>query len=155
MIYNEDDLLPAVTARIRASAALCRSVRLFGAVPHEQLPAFYSAADLFVLGSHHEGSGYALLEASACGCVPVVTDIPSFLAITGGGTLGATWTPGNVAACARALVRAAALDQGLARRQVCQHFERELSWSAVGRRAKRAYEDLLDRKRQPVRTSVR
>ena len=34
------------------------------------------AADIFTLGSHREGSGYALTEALACGLPPVVTDIP-------------------------------------------------------------------------------
>ena len=65
MVYGEEDLLPAVRRRIAASSVLARSVRLVGRVPHSQMPAFYSAADLFVLGSAHEGSGYALIEACA------------------------------------------------------------------------------------------
>ena len=79
MIYDCDELLPLVRARVRSSPLRDR-VRLVGPVAHERLPAFYSAADLFVLGSHQEGSGYALLEACACGVLPVVTDIPSFRA---------------------------------------------------------------------------
>ena len=55
-----------------------------GRLPHERLAAYYSAADIFVSGSHREGSGYALIEAMACGAIPCVTDIPSFRAITGG-----------------------------------------------------------------------
>ena len=43
----------------------------------------YSAADLFVVGSHHQGSGYALMEACACGAVPVVTAIPTFRLMPG------------------------------------------------------------------------
>ena len=46
------------------------------------MAAFYSAADLFVVGSHHEGSGYSLMEACACGAMPVVTDIPTFRLLT-------------------------------------------------------------------------
>src|SRR5712664_1923808 len=83
MIYTSEDMLPAVRERIARSAVLKERVRLVGTVPHARLPAFYSAADLFVLGSHHEGSGYALMEACACGAVPVVTDIPTFRLITG------------------------------------------------------------------------
>ena len=73
MIYSEDDLLDAVKERVRRSPSLADRVRLIGAVPHDQMTTFYSAADLFVVGSHHEGSGYALMEACACGAVPVVT----------------------------------------------------------------------------------
>ena len=58
------------------------------------MTTFYSAADLFVVGSHHEGSGYALMEACACGAVPVVTGIPTFRLLTGSGSIGALWTPG-------------------------------------------------------------
>jgi len=117
------------------------------------MPAFYSAADLFVLGSHHEGSGYALLEAMACGCVPVVTDIPSFRVITDGGSLGASWTPGSVSRCAAALVQAAKGDLAQMREKVRAYFERELSWSAVGHRAKEAYEDVVARRRLRTQTA--
>src|SRR5207247_434398 len=97
MIYTAEDLLPAVRERIERSAVLKERVRLVGTVPHARLPEFYSAADMFVLGSHREGSGYALMEACACGAVPVVTDIPTFRLLTGG-VVGALWTPGDAAA---------------------------------------------------------
>lgn len=49
-------------------------MRSFGAgyVDYPMLSALYSAADLYLCPSHHEGFGIPLLEAFACGC-PVIT----------------------------------------------------------------------------------
>src|SRR4029077_4802153 len=94
MIYSTDELLSAVRERVERSPSLIERVRLAGVVARERMASYFSAADVFVLGSHHEGSGYALMEACACGAVPVVTDIPTFRLITEG-VVGALWTPGD------------------------------------------------------------
>ena len=95
MIYSDDESAGrGAGSGSSASPALRDRVRLVGAVPHDRMASFYSAADLFVVGSHHEGSGYSLMEACACGAVPVVTDIPTFRLLTGGGSIGALWTAG-------------------------------------------------------------
>jgi glycosyltransferase involved in cell wall biosynthesis len=147
MIYSEDDLLPAVRQRLQRSPTLVDRVRLVGAVPHDRMPDFYSAADLFVVGSHHEGSGYSLMEACACGAVPVVTDIPTFRLLTGGAIAGALWTVGDGATFARALVDVSQRDLETERARLADYFERELSWSAVGRRALEIYDDVLSQRR--------
>lgn len=49
-----------------------------GFVPDEELPAVYSAADLFVFPSLYEGFGLPVLEAMACGA-PVITSNTSSL----------------------------------------------------------------------------
>ena len=143
MMFGTGELLEEVRARIARSPALSARVRLAGAVPHERMAAFHSAADLFVVGSHHEGSGYALMEACACGALPVVTDIPTFRLMTGAGAVGALWTPGDAAGCARALVEVARRDLDAERARLADHFSRELSWDAVGRRALEIYEAVL------------
>jgi glycosyltransferase involved in cell wall biosynthesis len=145
MVYGDNELLSAVKSRVQSSPILKDRVRLVGAVPHDRMAAFYSAADLFVAGSHHEGSGYAVIEAMACGAIPVVTDIPSFQVLTGGGSVGTLWTPGNASACARALVEVASRDRSAERQRVLDHFQRELTWDAIGRRAVAVYRDVVDR----------
>ena len=152
MIYSTDDLLPAVRDRLRDSPTLQRRVRLVGRVPPHLMPAFYSAADLFVLGSHHEGSGFSLIEACACGAVPVVTNIPPFRAITADGSLGALWNVGDAAGFARALVEAGQRDLAARRARIQEHFDHSLSWAVVGRQALDAYRDSLARRRAAPRS---
>jgi len=144
MVYHEDDLLAAVKQRVTASTPLHDRVRLVGAVPHDRMAAFFSAADIFIVGSHHEGSGYALMEAIACGAIPIVTDIPAFRAITGA-AVGALWTPGDASACARALIDVASRDLSTQRKRARSHFKRELTWEAIGRRAVAIYREVVDR----------
>jgi glycosyltransferase involved in cell wall biosynthesis len=142
MAHGPDSpLLGAVEARISGSVALARTVRLLGTLPHADLEAVYGSADLFVLGSHREGSGFALAEALACGVKPVVTDIPSFRVMTGGGAVGALWPPGHPDALADAL-RAAA-GGAPARSASRALFDERLSWPAIGRAAVAAYVDAI------------
>ncbi|PYR50261.1 MAG: hypothetical protein DMF89_10125, partial [Acidobacteria bacterium] len=149
MIYGESQgesrVKEWVKERVDRSPVLRTRVRMLGHVLHFRLAAFYSAADLFVLGSHDEGSGYAVLEACACGASPVVTDIPSFRRMTAGGAIGALWTPGDAEDCARALAEAASRVTPAERRRVQDRFQSHLNWASIGRAAAGAYEDLVRR----------
>jgi glycosyltransferase involved in cell wall biosynthesis len=147
MIFSEDRLLSAVSARVTGSERLRRGVRLVGRVGRDRMAAFYSAADLFVLGSRRESTGYAVVEACACGLTPVVTGIPSFRTITGDGSVGRHWVAGDAATCAAALIAAARSDLERDRLRVRAHFEAHVSWSAVGSRARTIYERAIEERR--------
>ena len=62
--------------KLRDSLGLGDAVRFLGAVPDDELPAIYNAADLYVGASRRvellaEGFGISLVEASACGLAVV------------------------------------------------------------------------------------
>lgn len=147
MLFGADELLPDVRARVEASDRLRGRVHLRGRVPHAEMAAFYGAADLFVLASHREGSGYALLEALACGLFPVVTDIPSFRVLTGAAGAGALFPAGDAAAFAEALVRTAPEGSRPAQGEIRARFEERLGWAALGRRALEVYREAIVRRR--------
>lgn len=130
-------LMDDVLARIDAHPQLAGRVHFLGKVPHARVETLMRAADLFVSGSHAESCGYALLEALACGVAPVVTDIPSFRALTGDGAVGRLWPPGDAQRLAGALVDAWSNRTPPA--QLRAHFDARLSFAAIGRRWADAY----------------
>ena len=78
----------------------------------------------------------------ACGLPPVVTDIPSFRELTGGGSVGALWPVGDAQALAQRLMAMTARQPAALRPAVRKHFEAELSFEAVGRKLLAAYQAL-------------
>ena len=145
--FGTAPLLHEVEHRIATDPALTGRVHLLGPVPHERVEQLMRAADIFVLGSHREGSGYSLIEALACGLPAVVTDIPSFRSLTGGGQVGKLWQRGNAHALAAALRSMAAAITSDTRAATRAHFERELSLQAVGSKLVAMYRDAAQRKR--------
>lgn len=60
-----------------------RNIRFAGHVPTEDLPKFYSAASALVYPSFYEGFGLPILEAFACGCPVVTSNISSMAEVAG------------------------------------------------------------------------
>jgi glycosyltransferase involved in cell wall biosynthesis len=140
--FGKRELLPQVQAFLKQHPQLAGHVHLLGQVPHERVEMLCRACDMFVLGSHREGSGYALLEALACGLVPVVSDIPSFRSLTGDGAVGSLAAPSDVAGFVAGIIaQVRALGPG-SRAAVLAHFDANLSPAAFGRRLVNAYEML-------------
>jgi glycosyltransferase involved in cell wall biosynthesis len=157
MVFGASQLLAEVQRKIADSATLRGRVHLLGKLDQRELTPLYRAADLFVLGSHHEGSGFALIEALSFGVVPVVSDIPPFRVLTDGGRIGALFSVGDAGALARALERLGSSqssdspDAPTARRAVVRaHFERELSWPALAHRALAIYRDAETRRHKQI-----
>ena len=141
-VYGTTELESALRDAVQSSGDLKERVTLAGPMPHSALEAVYNDADLFVLGSHREGSGYAALEAMACGVVPVLTDIPSFRGLTDDGRVGALWKPGDPTSLAAALQRVTRHGAFESQRDACRRrFEDCFSWDAIGARAMAIYRE--------------
>ncbi len=147
MAYRHHPLLDQIRRRL-ADGPLRQAVELVGAVTYERMADLFNSADVFLQGSHKEGSGFALADAMACGTVPVVTDIAPFRFMTaagpGGPACGALWPPGDSEALATAILELARQPIEPQRRTARELFERRLSFEAIGRRAFTAYRELRE-----------
>jgi glycosyltransferase involved in cell wall biosynthesis len=96
----------AEAARLTQQAqalGLAERVHFMGFQPEARMSTFYSAADVACLPSLEEGWPDVLMEAFACGCPVVASNVggvPEIIALTGAGLLAA---PGDSSDLARAL----------------------------------------------------
>ncbi|MBO9766711.1 MULTISPECIES: glycosyltransferase family 4 protein [Xanthomonas] len=139
-VFDQAPLLAQVQQRLRADPRLAGCVHLLGKVEHARVQELLRAADVFVSASHAESCGYAALEAYACGCLPLLTAIPSFRALSDDGAVGELWPVGDASALSELLLRVSR--QRPSRALVRAHFDARLSFAAVGRRWAQAYAQL-------------
>jgi len=154
LIIGGDERAAPEVARLRGiaeSVGVSDFVRFVGAVPHEVLPAYYNAADLVVVPSFYESFGLVAVEAMASG-VPVVASRVGGLASTvAGGRTGylVPWRcPEPFAEKIELLLRNEPLRAALGAAGVT-HM-RGYSWSAVARRLRALYAELLERAEAPA-----
>ncbi|MGH2643154.1 MAG: glycosyltransferase family 4 protein [Chitinophagaceae bacterium] len=131
MIYQDETLLRDLKMILETNQTMRNAVFLLGKIPHDELPYWYSAIDFYVSCSHREGSGFALIEAMACGCIPVVTNIPSFRKITANGKYGFLFEPGNVDELSRILQSLKEVNRCELSEAILQYFSEELSFQRI------------------------
>ena len=73
---GDDDYLDSIKSEI-ASCGLSEHVKIVDKVPYEQMPDLYRMAKVTVSVPFSDATPMSVLEAMACGSVPVVSDLPS------------------------------------------------------------------------------
>lgn len=126
----------AVVAAIPLAATVV-SVR--PAAAPEDMATVFSAADYLVQSSRREWSGLTVMEAMACGAIPVVTDLPPLVRMTDFGRAGRHFTPGHPRGLAQALQGAEAAGRGGLRRHAQDRFIAALSFDALARDLEAVY----------------
>jgi glycosyltransferase involved in cell wall biosynthesis len=103
-----------------------------------ELLELYNLSDLFVLTSYSEGLPRVLLEAMACGCVPVVTDVGSVNAAVINGGNGFIVEPGNYLQLAEKVEKVLEMPeqqlrlmQTRARQKVIDNFDSKKIWQSM------------------------
>lgn len=132
MIFGTDELRVEVEQFIKEKN-MSNSIKLIGRAEHEKLELWYNAADVFVSASYYESSSYALCETLACGCFPLLTNIPSFLWMTGNGKIGSYYAPGDDEGLLKKLRELDPKKIETTREERRKHFEELLSFEAIAK----------------------
>ncbi len=119
-------------------------VVFIGGVPLEETVRFYQAADVFVYPSFNETFGLPILEAMACGC-PVVTSNVSAMPETAGGAAVLT-DPHDPKSIAAGIVEACG-PRGEALRETGLRRAREFTWGATAEATLDVYRYVAGRRR--------
>jgi D-inositol-3-phosphate glycosyltransferase len=90
-------------AALRETLGITPIVRFLGGQPHDMLPLYYSAADVCVVPSLYESFGLVALEAQACGCCVVASDVGGLQYTVAHQQSGLLVPPGDPHALAAAL----------------------------------------------------
>lgn len=141
MIYHTDELLTPIQALLKSDKNK-DAITLIGQVAHNELLYWYNCAEIILSGSHYEGSGTAICEAMACGCMPLVTDIFSFRMITDGGRCGLLYEARNEDALLAALKKTQQMDIKEKQQASLKYFKSNLSFEAIAHRIQAVAESL-------------
>jgi glycosyltransferase involved in cell wall biosynthesis len=101
--------------------ALAQSFQILGSVPENVLASLYRSAAVLVLPSHYEGFGFPALEAMACGCPTICSNVSSLPEVVGdSGILIDPDSPDEIASritevCTNTVVANALRDRGISR----------------------------------------
>jgi len=111
-------------------------------ISHEELPALYSAACLFVFPSLYEGFGLPPLEAMACGAPVVCSNAPSLPEVVGDAAL---LVPPRDAECMAGAMRKLLDDDVLSRELIQKGLDRakRFTWIETARGTLKAYREAL------------
>jgi glycosyltransferase involved in cell wall biosynthesis len=124
---------------------ITNDVVFVGGVPLEETAHFYQAANLLVYPSFNETFGLPILEAMACAC-PVVTSNVSAMPETAGGA-AVLADPRDPASLARAILDASGTGADSLRSQGLRQAQR-FTWGATAEATLNVYRDVAERRRQ-------
>jgi glycosyltransferase involved in cell wall biosynthesis len=138
MIYQSAKLLDEAKALIGKNEAVC----LVGKIEHSELQNWFTAADFIIAGSHHEGSGVAVIEAMSCGCIPILTSISSFRKMTGPNKCGVLFEPGNENDLFSVLLKTNEMNIEMESDKALKQYDEELSFKVIAEKIEKLVKKL-------------
>ena len=135
---------PESLAKLAADLGIADALRLEGAIPHDELPRYYRAADAVLIPSRSESFGLVAIEASACGAPVVASDVGGLGVTVRDGVTGLLVPSFEPVAYADAMWRVLS-DPALsaAMGSAGSHFARRFDWRRASLDLLAVYEELV------------
>lgn len=133
IIFQTEELLPEIQRWLKENSHAAKHIHLVGKVPHNQLRYWYSSVDFIISTSHYEAGGVSVCEGMSCGCIPILSDIPSFRTMTNK-QCGIMFEQGNDGSLLQALQASALMNKEVERKKTLTRFNQHLSFEAIGQR---------------------
>lgn len=122
---------------------LQKRVKFLGFVTKEDLRLLYSNARVFIFPSFEEGFGFPVLEAAACGCLPICSDTGSLPELIGQKQL--TFNPRNVQSITRKINTVLSLTEKEYADELARvvSYTKQFTWSNTAEQYHRLFQKLL------------
>ena len=146
VVVGDDNGQDNELARIRRLTATLQVADAFdfvGRVPQDELPFYYSAADVCVVPSFYESFGLAALEAMACGTPVVASRVGGISTVVQHGRTGylKSWRcPEAFAHSLEMLISSKSLQHSMG--QAARRRAEDLSWEKIAGRIAAVYQSL-------------
>ncbi len=128
------DMLLRETKLLLDEGGAAKQIALIEDVNHSELLSWYNRAAFVISTSHYEGSGTAVCEAMSCGCIPILSNIPSFRMMTNHAKVGFIFEANNAEALKNALLKSTKIKINEEQKKVLAQYEQELSFNAISRK---------------------
>lgn len=138
-----DERYDAQLRQLAGELGIADEVRFVGAVPLEETVSFYRAAEVFVYPSRNETFGLPILEAMACACPVVTSDVSAMPEIAGGAAV--LCQPGSPQSIAAAILEAAGAGDRL--RSSGIRRAADFTWGATAAATLDVYREVGERRR--------
>jgi len=131
IIYQRDELIDQVKKLLVEAPDISGRIFLVGKVEHDQLLYWFNSTDFIISTSHYEGMGVAVTEAMSCGCIPVLSDIPSFRRMTNDAECGLLFKAGDVTGLRTMLNMSLTMNSSVQREKTLAQYRNNLSAEAI------------------------
>lgn len=131
IVHQTDELLGEINQVLDKDPVLQHAVKMVGKISHAEMQDWYNSADYIISASHYEGGGVAVCEAMSCGCIPILTNIPSFRSLTGWGKCGFLYEPGNAGDLLNVLLQTETMNRNEEKEKTLRQFRDDLSFEAI------------------------